>query len=116
MRIPHELCGRCGAAVDRRFRHAALRACQHLGGSGDDRIAAENQARFTGRNPCGVQLLGCRCDLHMTEHGAAFLCEPGHIEHGDTLVFEVGRHAEQAADRHDAGSTHACHQHAIRFG
>ena len=49
-------------------------------------------------------------------HRAALLRQAGHVEHGDALAFEMRRHAEQRADRHDAGAADAGDEDAVGLG
>jgi len=37
-------------------------------------------------------------------HRAALLGEARHVDHAHTLVLEMRRHADDRADRHDAGA------------
>ena len=60
--------------------------------------------------------LGRVGDADMAHHRAALLREAGHVEHGDALAFEMRRHAEQRADRDDAGAADAGDQDAVRLG
>ena len=46
-------------------------------------------------------------DADMAEHRAALLGEPGHVDHAAALAFEMRGHAEDGADRDDAGAADA---------
>ena len=62
-----------------------------------------------------MDLLGAFGNAHMAEHRAALLREARHVEHGGALAFEMRRHADQRADRHDAGAADPGDENAIGF-
>ncbi|MPM95375.1 hypothetical protein SDC9_142529 [bioreactor metagenome] len=49
----------------------------------------------------------------VAEHRAALLCQAGHVEHGDALAVEMGRHADQRADGHDPGAANPGYHDAV---
>ena len=49
----------------------------------------------------------------MREDGAALLGEAGHVDHAAALAFQMGRHAEDRADGHNAGAADAGDDHAV---
>ena len=76
-------------------------------GAGDDEIAAENQIGVARRDADRVDVLGRARELDVAEHRAALLREAGHVDHAAALAFEMRGHAEDRADRDDAGAADA---------
>src|SRR5262249_49698277 len=56
------------------------------------------------RDADGVDILRALGNAHMTEDRASLLREAGHVDHSNALAFEMGGHAEDAADGDDAGA------------
>ena len=80
---------------------------EHLLGAGHHEVAAEHQIGLAGRDADGVDLVGRPRDADMAEHRAALLRKPGHVDHAAALAFEMRGHAEDGADRDDAGAADA---------
>src|SRR6185503_20988364 len=60
-----------------------------------------------GRDANGVDVFGTLRDADVAVDRAALLREPGLVDDADALALEMRRHAEHAADRHDAGAADA---------
>ncbi len=80
---------------------------KHLLGAGHDEVAAEHEVGLAGRDADRVDLVRRPGDADMAEHGAALLGEAGHVDHAAALAFEMRGHAEDGADRDDAGAADA---------
>src|SRR5215471_7852577 len=87
-----------------------------LGGTGLDRaehllvarhhdVAAQDEIGPGGRDPDGVDVARILGDADVALHRATLLGEAGHVDHPDALALEMRRHADDGADRHDAGAT-----------
>ena len=77
------------------------------------RSQPEQQPRAAGGDAHRMDRLGPPGDPDMAVDGTAFLREPGHVEHGDALAFEMRGHAEQGPDGDDAGAADAGDENAV---
>src|SRR4030095_6455137 len=79
-------------------------------------VAGENQLGFAGGDPRRVNILGIVGDAHIRDDRTGLLRKSGHVEHAAAFAFEMRGHAEQRADRDDAGPADAGDDDAVRFG
>src|SRR5262249_14954001 len=93
--------------VDHHVGAAVLHRGQHLAIAGHDDVTAEHEIGPARRDPDGVDVLGPPRDPHVAVDRPALLREAGHVEHPDTLAFDMGGHAENAADGADASAADA---------
>ena len=96
------------------LRSGAGRVHRLLAGR-DDEVAAEHEVRAAGTEPHRLDVVRVLRDLEMAPDGAALLREPRHVEAGEALALEVGRHADDRADRHDARAADARHEDRVRL-
>ena len=80
IRIAHEVRGRRLRRIDHGTRLAGLDLRQCLVAGRDNKIGADDEIGFAHRDAGREEIFGLRGDLHMREHGSAFLREAGHIE------------------------------------
>ena len=75
--------------------------------AGDDEVAAEDQIGVARRDADRVNVFRRARQLDVAEHRAALLREAGHVDHAAALALEMRGHAEDRADRDDAGAADA---------
>ncbi len=73
----------------------------------DDHVATEHEVGLAGGDAHGVDIGRRLRDAQMAGHGAALLRQTGLVEHGRALAFQMRGHADQRADRDDAGAADA---------
>ena len=105
--IAGEVAGQDLGRVDDKRRAPLLDGGEHPLGAGDDEIAAEDEMRRAGGDADGVDVVRRMGEAHVAVDGAALLGKAGHIDHAAALALEMRRHAEDGADRHDAGAADA---------
>ena len=93
--------------VDERLGHAFLHLRERLRADTGQDVAGEHELRFASGDARRVELLRRVGDAHVRHDGAVLLREAGHVEHAAALAFQMRRHAEQCADRHDTGAADA---------
>ena len=116
IRVAREIAGDRLMAVDDGVRPPGAEFRQRFRAGRHDKVAAEQEIGAARREPHRMDLLRRLGNAHMAQHGAALLRQPGHVEDGDALAFEMRRHANERADCHDAGAADPGHQHAVRLG
>ncbi len=113
IRVAREVARHEFRGVDDQPRAAVLDRGEHLLGADHDDIAAEHQIGALRRDTDGVNVIGGIGDADVAVNRAALLRETRHVDDADTLAFEMRRHAEDGADRHDAGAADAGDDNAI---
>ena len=108
--LPVRVAGEFGGRRFRRIDYRPRLACEHLrhrfATSADHEVAANDGMCLAGGNACGVDVGRLVGDAQVRKHGAVFLRQPGHVEHRDALAIDVRRHADQCAERDNAGAAH----------
>ncbi len=102
--------------VHDRPRGAVAQPRQAVGCGRDDDVAAEQQMCAAGGDAHGVNVVGCAGDADMAQHGATLLRQPGHVENGAALAFEMRGHAKQRADGHHARAADAGNEDVVGLG
>ena len=94
---------------------AALRVegAQRLLAAGDHQIAPEQQPGAAGGDPHRLDVVRTGGDPQVAHHRTALLGEAGHVEHRGPLALEMGRHAEERADRDHAGAADPADHDAV---
>ena len=105
--IACEVAGQEFGEIDDHLGEAGLRRRQHLLAAGHHDVAAEHELGAAGRHADGVDVLRPLGNAHVAVDRPALLREAGHVDDADALAFEMRRHPEDAADRHDAGAADA---------
>ena len=105
--IAGELAGQEFGGVHHHLGGTGLDCRQDLARAGNHDVAAEDEVGAAGGNPDGVNVFGLFGEADVTEHRAALLREPRHVEHADTAAFEMRGHAKDATDGHNAGAADA---------
>ena len=105
--VAGEVAGQEFGEIDDHVGQAGLHGGQHLLAAGHHDVAAEHEFGAAGRNADGVDVLRPVGDAHVAVDRPALLREAGHVDDADALAFEMRGHAEDAADRHDAGTADA---------
>ena len=77
------------------------------------RSQAEQQIGAAGGDAHRIKVFRLRREPHVAHHRAVLLRQPGDVEHGAALAFEMRRHAEERADRDDAGAADAGDEDAV---
>ena len=114
IRARRELGGRRDVAIHDRGGAALAHAQQRVGAGGHDDVGAEHEIAAARRDARRVQILGAPRHAHVARHRAVLLREAGHVEHRRALPFEMRRHPDQRADRHDAAAADAGDEHVPR--
>jgi hypothetical protein len=105
--IHHEACGRLQIGVDKGACDAALGTAQRRGPCGDHDVAAEDEIGAAGRDADARDVFRARCDPDMAHHRAVLLRQPGEVQRRAASAIDMRGHAEQGADRNDAGAADA---------
>ena len=120
---------RLGVGVAQATRRPASRACWRGSACGRGaRSAARRREAPTTRSQASSASACCVSmrtwfsarrrvgQAHERQHRAALLREAHEVEHARALAFQVRRHRDQRADRHDAGAADAGDQQVVRAG
>ena len=100
----HKLAGDRRVAVDHGMGAPELHLGQRLVADRDHDVAADDGIGLAGGDARRPELVGCAGDPHMRPDRTALLGQTRHVEGGDALALEMGRHREDGADRHHAGA------------
>ena len=93
----------------------AFIAPRHFFGARNNDVATNHEVRAAGGDTNGVNFLGRVGDADMAVNGAAFLREAGHVDDADTLAFEMRCHADDRADRDNAGAADTGDDDSVRM-
>src|SRR5471032_2094655 len=116
VRVFHEGGRRRAGRVDHGPAAALAHARQGVAAGRDDQIAADHQIGRTGTDAGRVDVFLPVCQAYVRHHGAAFLRQAAHVEHGTALAFHVRRHRQNLADGHHTGTADTGYQDTERLG
>ncbi len=109
--VAGEFGGRRFVAVDHCMADLIVEAGQRIFAGSHHQIAAQQQVGFAGRDTHGVDVVLLGGDTDVRHHRAELLRQPGLVEHGAALAFQVRSHAQQRAKRRDAAAADTGDQH-----
>ena len=104
--------GKVEIADHRRCWRVAL---QHARTGGHGEISRDHHVRGAERHAHYVQRRVVIGDLHVRDHGAVLLRQPGIVERAHRLALEMRGHRQDRARGDDAAATNACEQSAPRL-
>ena len=108
-----EVGGRRLIGVDHRAGAGLAHLGQRVVAAGGNHIAADDRIGLAGGDANSVDILGLLGDADVGQHRAVLLGQTRHIEDRDALALKMRGHAENLADRDDAGSADAGEDDAI---